>query len=137
MVGSTIQRSMNDHFLVAYHHWRSCSWDSFWASLQMLCFKRSKLIAFWRRILYLQTNILYPFMLTWALDWFAGGWRNLHFFANARIPILKLETSHSISCDISINNLSGQMKSKLLFWMNEIDGRFRDMVLLACFLTLL
>nr|XP_027104376.1 protein HESO1-like isoform X1 [Coffea arabica]XP_027104377.1 protein HESO1-like isoform X1 [Coffea arabica]XP_027104378.1 protein HESO1-like isoform X1 [Coffea arabica] len=59
-----------------------------------------------------------------------GGWRNLHFFANARIPILKLETSHSISCDISINNLSGQMKSKLLFWMNEIDGRFRDMVLL-------
>lgn len=60
-----------------------------------------------------------------------GGWRKLHFIAHARIPILKFETINNISCDISINNLSGQMKSKLLFWINEIDGRFRDVVLLV------
>ncbi|KAL3521132.1 hypothetical protein ACH5RR_019281 [Cinchona calisaya] len=60
-----------------------------------------------------------------------GGCRKLRFIGNARIPILKFETAHNISCDISINNLSGQMKSKLLFWINEIDGRFRDMVLLV------
>lgn len=68
-----------------------------------------------------------------SFDLFAGGWRKLHFIAHARIPILKFETIHNISCDISISNLSGQMKSKLLFWINEIDGRFRDVVLLACF----
>ncbi|CAI9091556.1 OLC1v1026619C2 [Oldenlandia corymbosa var. corymbosa] len=60
-----------------------------------------------------------------------GGWRNLHFIQNARIPILKFETHQNISCDVSINNLSGQMKSKMLFWLNEIDGRFRDVVLLV------
>lgn len=63
----------------------------------------------------------------------AGGFRKLHFILNARVPILEFESSYNISCDISINNLSGQMKSKMLFWINEIDGRFRDLVLLACF----
>lgn len=60
-----------------------------------------------------------------------GGFRRLLFISNARVPILKLEGSYNISCDISINNLSGQMKSKILFWINEIDGRFRDLVLLV------
>ncbi|KAM7492003.1 hypothetical protein LguiA_034924 [Lonicera macranthoides] len=61
-----------------------------------------------------------------------GRYRKLQFIANARIPILKFVNSYnSISCDISINNLSSQMKSKILFWINEIDGRFRDMVLLV------
>ncbi|KZV25587.1 hypothetical protein F511_23872 [Dorcoceras hygrometricum] len=60
-----------------------------------------------------------------------GGYQRLRFFANARVPILKFVGSCNISCDISINNLSGQMKSKLLFWVNEIDGRFRDLVLLV------
>ena len=51
---------------------------------------------------------------------------------NARVPILKFEsTRQSISCDISIDNLQGQMKSKLLLWISEIDGRFHDMVLLV------
>ncbi|KAL6541808.1 hypothetical protein OROGR_011294 [Orobanche gracilis] len=59
------------------------------------------------------------------------GFCRLQFIANARIPILKFESSYNISCDISINNLSGQMKSKMLFWINEIDGRFRDLVLLV------
>ncbi|KAL6580283.1 hypothetical protein OROMI_008307 [Orobanche minor] len=59
------------------------------------------------------------------------GFCRLQFIANARIPILKFESIYNISCDISINNLSGQMKSKMLFWINEIDGRFRDLVLLV------
>ncbi|XP_059628091.1 protein HESO1 [Cornus florida] len=60
-----------------------------------------------------------------------GGWRKLQFVPNARVPILKLESYQNISCDISINNLNGQIKSKLLYWINLIDGRFRDMVLLV------
>ncbi|GER34945.1 poly(A) RNA polymerase GLD2 [Striga asiatica] len=60
-----------------------------------------------------------------------GGIRRLQFISNARVPILKFETRYNISCDLSINNLSGQMKSKMLFWINEIDGRFRDLVLLV------
>ncbi|MCE5165701.1 Protein heso1 [Datura stramonium] len=60
-----------------------------------------------------------------------GGCRKLQFIANARVPILKFQGNYNISCDISINNLSGQMKSKILYWINTIDGRFRDMVLLV------
>ncbi|XP_028065379.1 protein HESO1 [Camellia sinensis] len=61
-----------------------------------------------------------------------GGWYKLQFIANARVPILKFESNYlNISCDVSINSLNGQMKSKLLFWINEIDGRFRNMVLLV------
>jgi DNA polymerase sigma len=61
-----------------------------------------------------------------------GGCRKVQFIPNARVPILKIESKfHNISCDISINNLTSQMKSKILFWINEIDGRFRDMVLLV------
>jgi len=49
------------------------------------------------------------------------------------VPILKCKSSHyGFSCDISIDNLESQMKSKLLLWISEIDGRFRDMVLLVC-----
>ncbi|KAG5599379.1 hypothetical protein H5410_030749, partial [Solanum commersonii] len=60
-----------------------------------------------------------------------GGCRKLQFITNARVPILKFQCNYNISCDISINNLSGQMKSKILYWINMIDGRFRDMVLLV------
>ncbi|KAL1327286.1 hypothetical protein AAHE18_13G290700 [Arachis hypogaea] len=61
-----------------------------------------------------------------------GGWNNLQFIINARVPILKLKRyPPGISCDISINNLQGQMKSKILLWINKIDGRFHDMVLLV------
>ncbi|XP_044508519.1 protein HESO1 isoform X3 [Mangifera indica] len=58
--------------------------------------------------------------------------RRLQLIPNARVPILKLESHHrNISCDISIDNMAGQMKSKFFCWINEIDGRFRDMVLLV------
>ncbi|XP_030488952.2 protein HESO1 [Cannabis sativa] len=61
-----------------------------------------------------------------------GGWKKLQLIRNARVPILKVESNiQNISCDISIDNLQGQMKSKLLLWINEIDTRFRDMVLLV------
>ncbi|KAG6734895.1 hypothetical protein I3842_01G293000 [Carya illinoinensis] len=61
-----------------------------------------------------------------------GGWRKLQLIPNARVPILKFESGHqSISCDMSIDNIQGQIKSTLLFWISEIDGRFHDMVLLV------
>ncbi|KAH9626305.1 hypothetical protein KSS87_021874 [Heliosperma pusillum] len=61
-----------------------------------------------------------------------GSFRRLQFVSHARVPILKLESKfQNISCDISINNLSGHMKSKFLLWISLIDRRFRDMVLLV------
>ncbi|KAJ7964566.1 protein HESO1-like isoform X1 [Quillaja saponaria] len=61
-----------------------------------------------------------------------AGWHSLQFISNARVPILKLKSSRqSISCDISVDNLKCQIKSKLLLWLNKIDDRFRDMVLLV------
>lgn len=63
---------------------------------------------------------------------FAGGWRRLQCIPNARVPILKFESSlRGISCDVSIDNLQGQIKSKLLLWISAIDARFHNMVLLV------
>ncbi|KAJ0103405.1 hypothetical protein Patl1_06447 [Pistacia atlantica] len=46
---------------------------------------------------------------------FFGEFRKLQLIANARVPILKLESNHqNISCDISIDNMAGQMKSLFL-----------------------
>ncbi|KAL1217793.1 Protein HESO1 [Cardamine amara subsp. amara] len=61
-----------------------------------------------------------------------GGWYKLQFVIHARVPILKVVSGHQrISCDISIDNLEGLLKSRFLFWISEIDGRFRDLVLLV------
>ncbi|XP_074287301.1 uncharacterized protein LOC141612427 [Silene latifolia] len=61
-----------------------------------------------------------------------GSFRRLQFVSHARVPILKLESKvRNISCDISINNLSGHMKSKFILWISLIDRRFREMVLLV------
>ncbi|KAM4093937.1 hypothetical protein ACB094_06G156400 [Castanea mollissima] len=59
-----------------------------------------------------------------------GQWQKVQFIP-AKVPILKCESSHKIFCDVSIDNLKGQMKSKLFLWISEIDGRFRDMILLV------
>ncbi|XP_065621028.1 protein HESO1 isoform X2 [Quercus suber] len=60
-----------------------------------------------------------------------GRWQMVQLICG-RVPILKCKSSHyGFSCDISIDNLESQMKSKLLLWISEIDGRFRDMVLLV------
>ncbi|TQE07213.1 hypothetical protein C1H46_007266 [Malus baccata] len=61
-----------------------------------------------------------------------GGWRKYQLIPNARVPILKVESNiQNVSCDISIDNLKCQVKSKLLLWISEMDTRFRDMVLLV------
>ncbi|KAG2309353.1 hypothetical protein Bca4012_081668 [Brassica carinata] len=62
----------------------------------------------------------------------SGLWYRLQFIIHARVPILKVVSGHQrISCDISIDNLEGLLKSRFLFWISEIDGRFRDLVLLV------
>ncbi|CAN0837618.1 Protein HESO1 [Linum grandiflorum] len=61
-----------------------------------------------------------------------GRWWRLQFIPSAKVPILTFEKgSPAISGDISIDNLCGQMKSKCLFWLTEIDDRFRPIVLLV------
>lgn len=61
-----------------------------------------------------------------------GLWYKLQFVIHARVPILKVVSGHQrIACDISIDNLDGLLKSRFLFWISEIDGRFRDLVLLV------
>ncbi|XP_043722283.1 protein HESO1 isoform X1 [Telopea speciosissima] len=63
-----------------------------------------------------------------------GDAHNLQFIPNARVPLLIYERNHNhqnISCDISINNLQGEIKSKFLLWITRIDDRFHDMVLLV------
>ncbi|KAK8662461.1 hypothetical protein V6N13_092034 [Hibiscus sabdariffa] len=61
-----------------------------------------------------------------------GGCTKIRFVPRARVPLLRTVSKwQNISCDISIDNLQGQIKSKFLFWLIEIDGRFRDMVLLV------
>ncbi|KAJ0979552.1 hypothetical protein J5N97_015026 [Dioscorea zingiberensis] len=61
----------------------------------------------------------------------AGFGRNHELIATARVPILKFQSNYqNISCDISIDNHTGQIKSKILLWISDIDKRFQDMVLL-------
>ncbi|KAL0003185.1 hypothetical protein SO802_016966 [Lithocarpus litseifolius] len=60
-----------------------------------------------------------------------GRWQMVKLIGGS-VPILQCKSSHyGFPCDISIDNLESQMKSKLLLWISEIDGRFHDMVLLV------
>ncbi|KAF8010007.1 hypothetical protein BT93_J0861 [Corymbia citriodora subsp. variegata] len=59
-----------------------------------------------------------------------GRFNKLQFVQHVRVPIVKFK-SRGISCDVSIDNPSGQMKSKLLLWIKGMDERFGDMVLLV------
>ncbi|KAL5717265.1 hypothetical protein ACHQM5_010303 [Ranunculus cassubicifolius] len=59
------------------------------------------------------------------------GVRNLQFISHARVPLLIFESHRGISCDISICNVLGLIKSKVFLWITEIDERFRFMVLLV------
>ncbi|KAI6668937.1 hypothetical protein NL676_003822 [Syzygium grande] len=70
------------------------------------------------------------YMLALLQSRLIGRYQKLQFISSARVPIVKFE-SRSISCDVSIDNLSGQMKSKLFLWIKGIDERFGDMVLLV------
>ncbi|PVH37798.1 hypothetical protein PAHAL_5G092200 [Panicum hallii] len=58
--------------------------------------------------------------------------RYVEFIPNARVPIIQyMSNQFDISCDISINNYPGRIKSRIFYWINTIDERFRDMVLLV------
>ncbi|KAH9324990.1 hypothetical protein KI387_005168, partial [Taxus chinensis] len=58
-----------------------------------------------------------------------GVTRSVQFIPTARVPLLIFEDAQSqISCDISINNGSGFLKSKFLCWISEIDSRCRELI---------
>jgi len=63
---------------------------------------------------------------------YSGVARCMEFIPTARVPILKYMSNHfGISCDVSVNNYPGQIKSRILYWIGTIDERFGDMVLLV------
>jgi DNA polymerase sigma len=56
----------------------------------------------------------------------------VQFILSARVPVVKYVSNHfGISCDISIDNYPGRIKSRVLYWINTIDERFGDMVLVV------
>ncbi|CAO2172045.1 unnamed protein product [Urochloa humidicola] len=56
----------------------------------------------------------------------------MEFIPTAKVPIIKyMSDQFDISCDISINNYPGRIKSRIFYWINTIDERFGDMVLLV------
>ena len=56
----------------------------------------------------------------------------IQFIPHARVPVLQyVSNRYGISCDISINNFAGRIKSKIFYWVNTLDERFGDMVLLV------
>jgi DNA polymerase sigma len=66
---------------------------------------------------------------------YSGVARYVEFIPNARVPIIQyMSNQFDISCDISINNYPGRIKSRIFYWINTIDERFRDMVLLVSFM---
>lgn len=63
---------------------------------------------------------------------YSGVARYMKFIPTARVPILQYMSNPSgISCDVSINNYPGQIKSRILYWICTMDTRFSDMVLLV------
>uniref|UniRef100_A0ACD5VTV9 Uncharacterized protein n=1 Tax=Avena sativa TaxID=4498 RepID=A0ACD5VTV9_AVESA len=63
---------------------------------------------------------------------YTGVARDVNFIPTARVPVLKYVSNRfGISCDISIDNYSGRIKSKVLYWISTMDERFGDMVLLV------
>ncbi|XP_062225889.1 protein HESO1-like [Phragmites australis] len=55
----------------------------------------------------------------------------MQFIPHARVPVLQYVSNRfGISCDISVDNYAGRIKSKIFYWVNTLDERFGDMVLL-------
>ena len=53
----------------------------------------------------------------------------MQFIPHARVPVLQYVSNRfGVSCDISINNFAGRIKSKIFYWLNTLDERFGDMV---------
>jgi len=53
----------------------------------------------------------------------------MQFIPHARVPVLQYVSNRfGVSCDISINNFAGRIKSKIFYLLNTLDERFGDMV---------
>ncbi|KAJ1286197.1 hypothetical protein BS78_03G334400 [Paspalum vaginatum] len=69
---------------------------------------------------------------THSVEALRGVARHMNFIPSARVPIIQYMSNHfGISCDISVNNYAGQIKSRIFYWINIMDERFGDMVLLV------
>ncbi|CAM0883540.1 unnamed protein product [Alopecurus aequalis] len=57
--------------------------------------------------------------------------RYMEFIPHARVPVLKYVSNRfGISCDLSVDNYPGRIKSRVFYWISTLDERFGDMVLL-------
>ncbi|KAJ4751195.1 Poly(A) RNA polymerase cid11 [Rhynchospora pubera] len=57
--------------------------------------------------------------------------QKVQFIPQARVPLLVYESRlYGISCDVSVDNHSGRVKSKILQLVTSLDDRFTDLVLL-------
>ncbi|KAJ3703334.1 hypothetical protein LUZ61_007039 [Rhynchospora tenuis] len=57
--------------------------------------------------------------------------QKIQFIPQARVPLLVYESRlYGISCDVSVDNHSGRVKSKILQLVTSLDNRFTDMVML-------
>ncbi|KAI5063866.1 hypothetical protein GOP47_0020536 [Adiantum capillus-veneris] len=63
-----------------------------------------------------------------------GEARKVQFIPYARVPLITFEDSqHSISCDVSVDNDTAIVKSRMLRWLCEVDSRCRDLIFLVKF----
>lgn len=100
--------------------------------LALLSISIGLLLFFWIYLTILLRNILHDVYFSKYKISTTGVARNFTFIPNARVPLLKFESNcHNISCDVSVDNHVGWMKSKILLLISEVDERFRDMVLLV------
>lgn len=61
-----------------------------------------------------------------------GRFSKMNLIARARIPVIKFkETRTGISCDISVDNDGGVLKSRVLRWISSIDDRCRQLIFLV------
>ncbi|XP_051226725.1 protein HESO1 [Lolium perenne] len=57
--------------------------------------------------------------------------RTMEFIPQARVPVLQYVSNRfGISCDLSVDNYPGRIKSRIFYWVSTLDERFGDMVLL-------
>ncbi|KAJ3668935.1 hypothetical protein LUZ60_010885 [Juncus effusus] len=57
---------------------------------------------------------------------------NINFIPEARVPVLSYKSKrYNVSCDVTIDNLTAQIKSKILSKISTLDSRFQDLVLLV------
>ena len=63
---------------------------------------------------------------------YLGVYGYMEFIPQARVPVLQYVSNRfGISCDLSVDNYPGRIKSKIFYWISTLDERFGDMVLLV------